>query len=59
MRKKNILTYLFLVMLTLLTSCSYDEKINTYDVAVAVLPVALVMTTGTSATASLSCTSTS
>ena len=34
MIKKNILTYLFLVMLTLLTSCSYDEKIGTYNVEV-------------------------
>ena len=34
MINKNILTYLLLVMLTLLTSCSYDEKIGTYNVEV-------------------------
>ena len=57
MRKKNILTYLFLVMLTLLTSCSYDEKINTYNVevqlseAVADVPVVMTNATGSTATA--------
>ena len=57
MRNKNILTYLFLVMLTLLTSCSYDEKIDTYNVevqlseAVADVPVVMTNATGSTATA--------
>ena len=57
MINKNILTYLFLVMLTLLTSCSYDEKIGTYNVevqlseAVADVPVVMTNATGSTATA--------
>ena len=57
MINKNILTYLFLVMLTLFTSCSYDEKIDTYDVevqlseAVADVPVVMTNATGSTATA--------
>ena len=57
MINKNILTYLFLVMLTLLTSCSYDEKIGTYNVevqlseAVANVPVVMTNATGSTATA--------